>query len=186
MQEPTFNPPYGGANQHVTDPAKHHGYLHLVAWSVHLGSYSEYIEGRCAEAKAAGAPADVIYERSGPGGVRTGEWVRFSSIETDTRDRAHSFVSMQEYVDELVHFQHARRKYHARRKTLPPFKLFTVTLTVPLTTTVTALNEEDARRSALAGWAQSPDGTATARLSGPPGAWVANFNGIPTVEEARR
>lgn len=38
----------------------------------------------------------------------------------------------------------------------------------------------------MAGWTSSPDGTATARLTGPPGSWIAKFNGTPSVKEVRR
>lgn len=186
MQELKFNPPYGGAINHVTDPAEHHGYLHMVAWAVEIGSHAEYIKDRCAKAKAAGAPLDTLYERSGPCGVGTGEWVRFSDIDTTSHDVARGFVRIEHYVQELVRYQHAVAQYRKWRRTAPPLKTFTVTVTAPITTTVRALDEEDARRTAMAGWAPSPDDTATACLTGPPGSWVAKFNGTPRVKEVRR
>ncbi|MFI8089131.1 hypothetical protein ACIF9R_12550 [Streptomyces sp. NPDC086080] len=186
MQGPKFNPPYGGAISQVTDPAEHHGYLHMVAWAVEIGSHAQYIKDRCAKAKAAGAPLDTLYERSGPCGVGTGEWVRFSDINTTGHDAARGFVRIEQYVRELVRYQHAVAQYRKWRRTAPPLKTFTVTITAPITTTVRALDEEDARRTAMAGWAPSPDGTATARLAGPPGSWVAKFNGTPSVKEVRR
>ncbi|MFE7118527.1 hypothetical protein ACFU99_24230 [Streptomyces sp. NPDC057654] len=186
MQEPEFNPPYGGAISHVTDPAEHHGYLHMVAWAVEIGSHAPYIKHRCAEAKAAGAPLDTLYERSGPGGVGTGEWVRFSDRGATGHDAARGFVRIEEYVRELVRYQQAVAQYRKWLRTAPPLKTFTVTFTAPITTTVRALDEEDARRIAMAGWAQGPDGTAGARLTGPPGSWAAKFNGTPSVKEVRR
>jgi hypothetical protein len=186
VQQPKFNPPYGGAINHVTDPGEHHGYLHMVAWAVEIGSHAEYIKDRCAKAKAAGAPLDTLYERSGPCGVGTGEWVRFSDIDTIGHDAARGFVRIEQYVRELVRYQHAVAQYRKWRRTAPPLKTFTVTITAPITTTVRALDEEDARRTAMAGWAPNPDGSATARLTGPPGAWVAKFNGTPSVKEVRR
>ncbi|WP_338675952.1 hypothetical protein V1460_25510 [Streptomyces sp. SCSIO 30461] len=186
MREPKFNPPYGGAISHVTDPAEHHGYLHMVAWAVEIGSHAEYIKDWCAKAKSAGAPLDTLYERSGPCGIGTGEWVRFSDIDTTGHDSARGFVRIEQYVKELVRYQHAVTQYRKWHRKAPALKTFTVTITAPITTTVRALDEEDARRTALAGWAQNPDSTATARLTGPPGAWLATLNGIPNVIEVRK
>lgn len=185
MQEPKFTPPYGGTN-HVTDPAQHHGFLHMVAWAVECGSEAEYIKHRCAKAKAAGAPLDALYESSGPGGVGTGEWVRFSDIDTTGHNGARGFIRIEQYVQELVRYQHAVAQHHKWRKTAPPLKTYTVTITAPMTATVRARDKEDASRTAMAGWAPSPDGTARACLTGPPGSWLAKFNGIPSVKEAGR
>ncbi|KOT47121.1 MULTISPECIES: hypothetical protein [Streptomyces] len=185
MQEPKCNPPYGGAINHVTDPTEHHGYLHMVAWAVEIGSHAEYIKVRCAKAKAAGAPLDTLYERSGPCGVGTGEWVRFSDTGTTGHDAARRCVRIEQYVRELARYQHAVAQYRKWRRTAPPLKTFTVTITAPITTTVRALDEQDAHRTAMASWAPNPDGSATVHLAGPPGAWVAKFNGTPSVKEAR-
>lgn len=183
MQEPKFTPPYGGAISHVADPAEHYGYLHMVAWAVEIGSHAESIKDRCAKAKAVGAPLDTLYERSGPCGVGTGEWVRFSDLDTTSHDAARGWVRIERYVQELVRYQQAVARYRNWRRSAPPIKTFTVTITAPITTTVRALDEEDARRRAMSGWAPNPDGTTTACLTGPPGAWVAKFNGTPSVEE---
>ncbi|KAB7835708.1 hypothetical protein [Streptomyces mobaraensis] len=186
MHQPKFNPPYGGVISHVTDPAEHHGYLYMVAWAVEIGSHAEYIKDRCAKAKAAGAPLDTLFERSGPCGVGTAEWVRFSDIDTTSHDAACRFVRIEQYVQELMRYQHAVAQYRSWRRTAPPLKTFTVMITAPITTAVRALDEEDALRTAMAGWAPSPDGTATARLTGPSGAWVAKFNSTPSIKEVRR
>lgn len=60
MSEITFNAPFGGANQHVTDPRKHHGYHWIVASGVDMGSDAYYIEAQCQKAKDADAPLDTV------------------------------------------------------------------------------------------------------------------------------
>ncbi|MFJ7280649.1 hypothetical protein [Kitasatospora sp. NPDC098663] len=66
MNIPVFHSRYGGAiqwrdgKQHLADPAVNHGYHHIVAWHILLGSNAYYIIDRCAEAKTAGAQKDVF------------------------------------------------------------------------------------------------------------------------------
>lgn len=62
------NLPYGGVmnwklpkGKSVHDLSVHHGYRHIVAWGVHMGSFAYYIEMQCAEAKAQEAPMDAIF-----------------------------------------------------------------------------------------------------------------------------
>ncbi|WP_434598139.1 hypothetical protein [Streptomyces sp. A5-4] len=66
MNIPVFRSRYGGSiqwrggKQHLADPAVNHGYHHIVAWHILLGSHAYYIIDRCAEAKTAGAPKEVF------------------------------------------------------------------------------------------------------------------------------
>ncbi|MCM2392614.1 hypothetical protein [Streptomyces albipurpureus] len=66
MNIPVFRSRYGGSIQwhdgkrHLADTAVNHGYHHIVAWHILLGSNAYYIIDRCTEAKAAGAPNDVF------------------------------------------------------------------------------------------------------------------------------
>ncbi|MFD7661250.1 hypothetical protein [Streptomyces sp. NPDC059788] len=66
MNIPVFQSRYGGSvqwrdgKQHLADPAVNHGYHHIVAWHILLGSNAYYIIDRCTEAKAVGAPKDVF------------------------------------------------------------------------------------------------------------------------------
>lgn len=60
--------PYGGVinwmlpkDKSVHQESVHHGYRHIVAWGVRLGSYAYYIEMQCQRAKDDGAPKDAIY-----------------------------------------------------------------------------------------------------------------------------
>ncbi len=55
-----FRPKIGGVEQHVTHPAEHHGYRHLVANYIYKGSHAYYIKGRCAKAQEMGLPKDII------------------------------------------------------------------------------------------------------------------------------
>ncbi|MFI5702657.1 hypothetical protein ACIA78_21750 [Streptomyces xanthochromogenes] len=65
MSIPVFRSRYGGAIQwydgkrHLADPAVNHGYHHIVAHHILMGSHAYYIIDRCAEAKTAGAQKDV-------------------------------------------------------------------------------------------------------------------------------
>ncbi|MFJ5071715.1 hypothetical protein ACIQC7_35395 [Kitasatospora sp. NPDC088556] len=66
MNIPVFRSRYGGAiqwcdgKQHLADPAVNHGYHHIVAWHILLGSHAYCIIDRCAEAKTADAQKDAF------------------------------------------------------------------------------------------------------------------------------
>lgn len=66
MNVPVFRSRYGGSiqwrdgTQHLADPAVNHGYHHIVALGILLGSHAYYIIDRCTGAKAAGARKDVF------------------------------------------------------------------------------------------------------------------------------
>ena len=96
-----FDAPYGGAIQHVTDPARNHGYRHLVAFSVDIGSYAAYIIDKCAEAKRENAPEDALYKDS-----KSGEWVTYSSYPQDRKDDPwDSAYRIAAYVEALIKYE---------------------------------------------------------------------------------
>jgi hypothetical protein len=57
---PTFKPPYGTGDQHVTNPARHRGYRYLVAYLVDGGLRADYVARACIEAEEEGAPKDAV------------------------------------------------------------------------------------------------------------------------------
>lgn len=98
--------PYGGVinwalprGRSVHDPAVHHGYRHIVAWGVHLGSHAYFIEAQCAKAKEAGAPMDALY-LSGSDYVpdRPREWQTFEGLK-ETNPRL--WEQMNTYIDAM-------------------------------------------------------------------------------------
>ncbi|MFF3697418.1 hypothetical protein [Streptomyces sp. NPDC002221] len=101
-------------------------------------------------------------------------------------DPACGLARVEQYVRELVRYQHAIAQYRKWQRTAPPLKTFTVTITAPMATIVRALDEDDARRTAMAGSVPSPGGTITRRLTGPSGYWIAEVNGTASAREVRR
>jgi hypothetical protein len=105
--------PYGGVinwgatgNRSVHDPAVHHGYRHMVAWSVHLGSYGPYIEAECAKAKAAGAPKDALYLSGTDWGTEPREWSTFSGLREKKPDTA---ADIEKYVAAMEKLEQERK-----------------------------------------------------------------------------
>jgi hypothetical protein len=56
----TFQAPYGNDDQHVYDPAQHHGYHWIVAHGVYNGATRDTIIGRCDRALESGAEVDAV------------------------------------------------------------------------------------------------------------------------------
>lgn len=67
--------------------AKNKQYVFIRLWGALMGSYDYYVQDEIQRARETDAPEDAIYERSGIGGVRTGEWARFSEIENESTKR---------------------------------------------------------------------------------------------------
>lgn len=105
MELNTQGLPYGGVinwalpgGKSVHSPSVHHGYRHIVAWGVHLGSHAYYIEMQCAKAKEQGAPLDAIYlggTEWGPAEERV--WHTFSEIK-----RPENTQAIGEYVEAMI------------------------------------------------------------------------------------
>lgn len=60
-----FKAPYGTDEQHVSDPAKNHGYLWIVAHGVDQGHDVQRITRACQLAKDLGAPFDAVRKLNG-------------------------------------------------------------------------------------------------------------------------
>jgi hypothetical protein len=69
-------------------------YLHIAVWGRHLGSYSYYIQDQQYLASEAGAPINAIYERSAPGGERSGTWVTIDECKPDTQAQINEGVEV--------------------------------------------------------------------------------------------
>lgn len=110
----TANVPYGGVinwalanGKSVHDPSVHHGYRHIVAWSVHMGSYAYYIELQCQKAKDDGAPKDAIYLRTGAPHTNTeGVWRTFSGLQDGNPNLA---TEITWYVEAMEKMEEERK-----------------------------------------------------------------------------
>lgn len=58
-------------------------YPFIRLWSKELGSMDYYIRDQVEHAREAGAPQNAIYERVGPGGLKTGEWATTDDLAAD-------------------------------------------------------------------------------------------------------
>jgi hypothetical protein len=112
--------PYGGVinwrmdtKRSVHDPSVHHGYRHMVAWSVWVGSHAYYTEDQCWRAKQEGAPKDAIFMRSPAPHEEEAprEWVTFSSLRTSRTDfdGRQMVEAMEKYVKQIERMEQARR-----------------------------------------------------------------------------
>ncbi|GAA2348659.1 hypothetical protein [Streptomyces violaceusniger] len=100
-----FEPPFGGAIQHVADPKRNRGYHYVVAWGVDLGSYAYYIEMSCAEAENDDAPKNAIYKG------RDGHWRTVDELR-DARQiqRYEDYVAaLTRYAEDLAAERRHRR-----------------------------------------------------------------------------
>jgi hypothetical protein len=70
----------------TTTATKPSDYLHIAVWVRQLGSMRYYIVDQQERAFAAGAPINAIYERSEPGGTRSGVWVTVDECVPHRRD----------------------------------------------------------------------------------------------------
>lgn len=111
--------PYGGVvnwrlsnGKSVHDFSVHHGYRHIVAWGVHLGSYAYYIELQCEKARDAGAPKDSIYLRTGPPHVEgEGEvWRTFSDLQEGNPHLAPEITKYVKAMEKLEADRKAARR----------------------------------------------------------------------------
>jgi hypothetical protein len=112
--------PYGGVinwslpgGKSVHDFSVHHGYRHMVAWGVHLGSFAYYIEIQCARAKEMNAPKDAIYLSGAdwePVEQRT--WSTFAELKANRTDiPGRDLVDrMEKYVQKIKRMESDRRK----------------------------------------------------------------------------
>lgn len=88
--------PYGGVinwslpnGRSVHHPSVHHGYRHLVAWRVEIGSHAQYIADQCALAREQGAPKNAIYlSGSGHHPEEIREWQTFDGLDERNPDLA--------------------------------------------------------------------------------------------------
>lgn len=76
----------------TTTATKPSDYLHIAVWGRQLGSMRYYIVDQQERAFAAGAPINAIYERSGPGGTRSGVWVTVDECVPHRRDHVNAEV----------------------------------------------------------------------------------------------
>lgn len=68
-------------------------YLHIAAWGRQLHSFQYYISDQQERAFATGAPLDAVYEKSLPGGERSGQWVRISECSPSTQESINADVA---------------------------------------------------------------------------------------------
>lgn len=104
-EQRAFRPKIGGVGQHVTHPAKHHGYRHLVASRVLSGSMAYYIEQQCAKAKKMDLPDDIISFNSD-----TGWYMTIADINVEVNDGGTNRMycqSIEDYVWELKRYNDA-------------------------------------------------------------------------------
>ncbi|MFC9505484.1 hypothetical protein [Streptomyces sp. NPDC057002] len=132
---PKFQPPYGGAIVHITNPHQHHGYRHMVAWCVSLGATSrEYILGEIEKAKKAEADAETIYQVHKESEHRPGEWITVADLRLSNPEAADQ---VQRYVDAMVDYEERMAAYH-KRPTPPRQNSYTLTFPASVSVVVQA------------------------------------------------
>jgi hypothetical protein len=109
--------PYGGVinwrlsnSKSVHDLSVHHGYRHLVAWGVHMGSYAYYIELQCQRAQEMGAPEDAIYLSGSEHAPGAREWRTFSDLQQGNPSLAPEITKYVEAIERLEEERKAARR----------------------------------------------------------------------------
>jgi len=106
--------PYGGVinwslpkRKSVHDPDVHHGYRHIVAWGVDIGSHAFYIAEQCDKARQQDAPKNAIYlSGSGHYSDEVREWQTFDSL----------YVHNPELAKKIESYLRAMEKLEKRKK----------------------------------------------------------------------
>lgn len=68
-------------------------YKWIRAWGFLLGSYPYYVNEQIQRAKDTNAPETAIYEKSAPGGIRTGEWATKEDCRPATQQQLEEIVA---------------------------------------------------------------------------------------------
>ncbi|MGW6602574.1 hypothetical protein [Streptomyces sp. NPDC055036] len=119
---PQLDTPPGGAMTQPHSPAQWHGYPFVWAWYVNLASLdTTFIEMRCREANAEGAPADAAY-KTGPDNHPPDTWITVAQLSENHRDR------IRDYGNTLLRWERDLKSHregpvvqplHAQQSTAP-------------------------------------------------------------------